>query len=147
MIKSKHIIEISEKYSSSGQAMGHRVEVFEDPTSSDILSLSKNAKDEGRKLESVRFIADATSKKVYVADAYNVTHDHIRQFEGYPSRFSNTGNSTYHLIEGLATVQNGKLFIKNCDRYKESFQYNWTFADSYINGFSTKVNSYKQYFK
>jgi hypothetical protein len=56
---------------------GGKVPVYENPTTSDYSDIKKSTIRFYRKLESVRFIADIESEKVWVWDAYLATHDDV----------------------------------------------------------------------
>lgn len=158
MITSKQILHIIETYIKSKKVFNLQVDIYENPTSSDITSMIKTAREEVRKFDRVRFIADNNSKKVYVADSYNIIHDHMYTALGMtPNSFFNL--SYPNLLDGTATLSSGSFVMTNWDRFgmqinkidlldtrlwfEKVFSYNWSWVDRYIKGCSKFVEQKK----
>lgn len=141
MITSKQIIET---FVGSGIAYGETINIYENPSSSDFLSLSKEAKSNNRKLEDIRFIVNAKKQVVYVADAEICTHEDIRRIMSLPLMWNRIID--YWLIDGLARKTGGGAKIRHCTLFVENFQHNWnwSFASKYISGFSEYLDNFKR---
>ena len=141
MITSNQILEI---FTGSGTSYGRSINIYENPTSSDFLLLSKEAKADNRKLDSIRFIANAKSpQKVYVADADICTHENMRRILKLPLMWSSRTRD-YWLIDGLAVKTSSGAKFDRCMLYVENFVYDWSFADRYISGFSNYLANFKR---
>ena len=163
MITSKQIIKLCEEYVTSGKVRNHPVDIFENPTSSDILKLVKSAKDDQRTINNIRFIADANEKKVYIADAYYAIHDDMYRIIGITTKH----DEAPWIFDGLATVFRGKIkaacwgdkfeFLfrnkgvkgsKVRSWFDKMFSCKWSFVDTYISGTSSMIADYqKKYLK
>ena len=86
MITSKHILEISEKWSKTVKVWNARVPVYENPGSSDYLELHKDAKKDKRTLGYMRFVANSKDQKVYIWDDYLATHADVIKTLGISSK-------------------------------------------------------------
>ena len=151
MITSRQVVNIIESYASSGQYRGHHVEIFENPSSSDFISIEKSAREDNRKFESLRFIVDSKNKKVYVWDGYLALHDEARQSLGLPKRY----DKTPWLVNGMTSVRDGKIVppkIWDCQFpgssfnqaemkwfYGDMLKCEWAWADKYISNFTNIV--------
>ena len=159
MITSKFILNQIEQYSDTKNIAGHPVIIYENPTSSDIMEISKSIKAPSKE---VRFIADSKTSKVYIWNAYLAIHrDILKQL-----------NLTYscetfpYILFGEAIINGNKLNFKTSDTLDnwvenavgppprslqpqqkltwgkdranqtivKYFNFNWTFADKYVNG-------------
>ena len=136
MITSKHIIQISEEYAFLGKSLGHPVEIYKNPASSDLLDMVKFANNQKRQLRKVRFVADSKSKVVYVADAYLIEHNNIRKIVGLPTY--PTRNDSW-VLDGIADYTSGKLYLLVCSPTVGNFSFNWEFVDRYVPGVSARM--------
>lgn len=119
MITSKQIISLSEEWLmsiSSPFKPNTSVDIYVNPTSSDLLELKKLT------INYVRFIADSNTKKVYVWDGDSLLHAQAakrlnlsRQIDFYQSIPDNT-------LIGTATIRNGKLYAKYSDYFYQIIQ-------------------------
>jgi hypothetical protein len=163
MITSKQITAVLEIYSKSRAVSGeHKVDIYENPTSSDITSIFKTAREENRKVGEIRFIADAKSKKVYIADSYYIIHYHMYNTLNLMGDFGTYLNYP-NLFDGIAVLYNGKITMNGWDRFSlqiprinipetrnwfdKLFSYDWSFADRYINGCSKFIDYKKKQFE
>ena len=166
MITSKQIIEISEKYKllynpGSGQTT---TVIFENPTSSDFLDMAKNAKEGGRTLHELRFIANNKDSKVYIADSWYVLHEQMKYALGLPP--DSSFEKTPWLFDGVAIYSGGRARMTTWDKYdvfitdrghnspnmndwieETLYSYRWKWVDQYVSGFSSVLESYKEKFK
>jgi hypothetical protein len=138
VITSKLILRICEKYLTRGSFEGIKLEIFENPTSSDFVSLAKAVKEEtGRKLLAIRFVADARYQKVYIADAYNSIHQDIRDILKLPPA------DKPGLINGIATVSGNRAIMSELSSIcpKEAVSSKWTWVNKYISGCSSMIRN------
>jgi hypothetical protein len=167
VITSNQIIQLSEVYISSKKILnGRKADIYENPTSSDITLMIKNAREENRTIEEVRFIADARSpQKVYVVESYDLTH--LDLYNTLNLGVSGSGyyssSSKYpYFLNGVARISSGKLVMFSWDDFtlqigskvpnvldwfEKVFSYNWSFTDRYINGCSKYINDKKKQFE
>jgi hypothetical protein len=171
MITSKQLLKQIEQYSDTKNVSGHAVIIFENPTSSDILEISKTTKSSPKE---VRFIADAKTRKVYVWDAYLAIHREIlKQINVKYSAMA----PPYSMI-GEATINGNKLNFKKSDalgnwmdislgpipksltpqqklnwdtdrsnannEIRNYVNFDWSFADRYINGLNSYLKQQSQ---
>jgi hypothetical protein len=158
MITSKQIINQLEQYSDTKNVAGHPVIIYENPTSSDILEISKSTKSSPKE---VRFIADPDTHKIYIWDAYLAIHrDILKQIGLKPSSWE------VPILFGEATISGTTLIYKYSDSMKmwvemvtgpvpvsarpqdinheprkdnwlvKYVNSDWSWADRYINGLS-----------
>ena len=142
MITSKRIIDIYEKYFRTGLVRNSQIDIYENPTSSDFIKLEKTAREYNRKLVQVRFIANADTKRVYVADASICIHQDLEDTVKLPS------NSLPYILGGLAFVTGGRaraeLAMMTLRRGPKDYNtYDWTWCDSYVSNFSDEIKKYK----
>jgi hypothetical protein len=136
MITSKQIIKLSEEYAAMGKSQGYQVEIYKNPASSDLSALVKFAKEHNRQLRKVRFVADAKTKTVYVADAYLIEHNDIRKIVGLPTY--PTRNDSW-VLDGIADYVSGKLNLITCSPTVGNFSFSWEFVDRYVPGVSVRM--------
>ena len=106
MITSKQIINLCEEWSKSTIAGGERVDIYENPGSSDITKIIKLIK---HKEKLIRFIADAKSpQKVYVWDSSLAVHSEIFSVLGY--HFNDWMNLPNVLV-GYGHITSGKIIL------------------------------------
>lgn len=162
MISSKFILQQLESFSKTGRVFGRLVDVFENPTSSDLKELSKQAKDFQLNLTEVRYIADARKQKVFVFNSELAIHADIRMILGY----STEHYKTPHLLNGEARFQRGKLsalsqrdlisksfwYFSNhpsqVDKFylEESLNYDWSWLEKYVVGIDSGIKIIKKKF-
>ena len=157
MIASKYIIKLSEIYIDSKKTASGYTKFFANPTKSDIVELTRDSTS-----DELRFVADARlPQKVYVWDAYFISHQDARKILGLPI----PDYSVPYLINGHAKLQNGKIVSdgsdiidiasitltykgKNWKEYQEFlgkvFSYDWKWLDTYIGGWSEYIKSRKE---
>jgi hypothetical protein len=158
VITSKQILE--EYYSSVKTFMGY-AEVFENPTTSDLLSLEKNFT--SKMLDNVRYLANTETKIVYVWDANLALHKDIRKILKLPYE----PEKAPYTMHGEANLTGGKIKFINAEignnisalklknvpnhRIKQIkkylnlvFQYNWDWLDKYINGIGEYINKERE---
>lgn len=156
MITAKKIIE---QYVTLGHMFGDSVPIYSNPTSNDFLSLVKDAKSFNRRVVDVRFIADAKKQSVYIADSFLIGHAQMRQALSYPEGMF----SVPWIVQGESTYRNNKLYVHSMninsdynktiissnlqDFYLRQIDYNWTFVDKYIIGFSNEYENLRHYIK
>lgn len=145
MITSKLIIKLLEVYITAKKVDDDYLQVFCNPTSTELASITKNSKE-------IRFIADGEHQKVYVFDSYLATHEGIMDLLNLIDK----SNFFY----GYATVSNGKAtFTKSHDlkialnntrdsKYSKNFldkifSYKWDWLNKYISGTTSYLNSSK----
>ena len=111
MITSKHISSTCEEWVSAPKVRGIKIDVYENPGSTDYKELNKNT---NRGI--VRFIADAKSKKVFVWDAYLATHFDVADKLRSEGRI---GGSTYRdtLLRGQANLSGGSSKMTDTDTF------------------------------
>lgn len=138
MITSKFIFQILDSYSSSKKLKDELVTVYENPTSSDIAEIIKDAKRSKRNVEYIRFLADAKDQKVYIADDYLVTHNEMCAMVGIPNE------APWVRTGGAARPENNKLRLMKWSMKSfspESLKYKWDFVSKYIQGWSEALAS------
>ena len=140
MITSKQILELWKITDIS--RYGQEVDIYENPTSSDFLEMTKKARDEKRPFAGIRFVTDNRVKKVYVADSYGVTHEDIRKIMKLPA------NLVPYCLDGIATISGGRAIMSSF--YKDFsgsgmavLNLDWSWVDPYIKGCSSVIKSYK----
>lgn len=160
MITSNQIFNLLEKYKTLCKERGLSSPIYINPDKSDFLDLIKTAASENRKLETIRFVADARNEKVCIADAHNLIHDDMRKALRLINEF-NYRKAPFQL-DGLAKVQGGIAIATAWDKYdveiahnprnssvhdwiQSTFQEsNWKFVDQYIKGTSSMMLSYSE---
>jgi hypothetical protein len=100
VIKAIHISLIVEEYFSSKKVPGGYLEIFENPTQSEVKEITKKHQ-EKRGIGEVRFTADAKLKKVYVWDSWVATHQEARNVIG----IKDPPEDTPYLLNGTAYVE------------------------------------------
>lgn len=132
MIISKQIIKLYDTYVAM-TASKRKTPIYENPTSSDLLAMRKDANMSARDTLYVRFIADNESKIVYIANAQFVIHPDMAKSLNYPLDFANLP----YLVCGDAE-QNGSNLIASFVSFiskKQSSQLNWDWVKRYIQNF------------
>jgi hypothetical protein len=142
MITSKQIIKLSEDYVGAetfrypgGNGNSVYLSVWKNPTSSDINKLKiEGKKFTGRMPDSIRFVADAKTKDVYVADGFWSVHSMITRIAKIPHDRSNPST-----IEGNAELQGGKPIIKPIydpheppDMREKRIKFKWDWLNNYF---------------
>ena len=117
MITSKYILKLTEDYVGAetfdyevggGQHNSVYLSVWKNPTTSDISKIRiEGKKSTGMTPDSIRFIADANKKVVYVADGWWSVHYMIAQVAGI--QYYNKRNPAS--LEGTADLRGGKPVI------------------------------------
>ena len=150
MITSKQILHLFEKYSDTFKIYNSPVEIFVNPTISELKSL---------KCGRVRFIADPKSQEVYVWDAMQSAHYMVA---GKIQKEEDGGN-----FWGVATIESNSMVMIGSDSVEMStkgsspsfnsikleriFSYKWKWLDKYVKGASAYLedwrNSYKKKIK
>lgn len=139
MVTSKQIVTILDSYKTGRKISDEFVTVYENPTSSDVAEIIRTASRDKRRIADIRFVADAKSQKVYIADGYLITHNEICAMIGIPyfdTPWVRTG--------GLARLDgtNLRLFKASMSNFSsESFKYDWSFVGKYIQGWSEALDS------
>ena len=160
MITSKHIFKVLEVYKDAGTSQGHRIEIYENPSSSDWLALAKSAKDDGRYFNFIRFLPNAKTKKVYVADGFISMHADMRKILGFPPGFPTDLKASW-TFDGLARTYQGATKMTDWNEksflrervpsfrlwFEGVFKYNWSFVDYYIPGCSSLMKIYQKEFE
>jgi hypothetical protein len=159
VITSKQILSLSEDYSKSVKVFDKQVDIYKDPTSSDLTALNKSARENQYIKDQLRFIADAKDKSVYVWNAELAIHNEVRKTLGFPLE----NNWTPWLVDGLGKIAGGRLQMYIWDKFEihldevnkkskkdilrtwfeKTFAYNWSFADRYVSSFSVKMTYYE----
>lgn len=162
MISSKFILQRLESFSKSGKVFGRSVDIFENPTSSDLKELSRQSKDFQRSLLEVRYIADAKKQKVFVFDAELAIHADVRTILDYSTEHYKTS----FLLNGEAKFQNGKLYTlpqrnlisksffyfqnypSQVDKLylEEVLKYDWSWLEKYVIGIDSEIKTIKKTF-
>jgi hypothetical protein len=140
LLTAKKISEISEEYFSAKRVRANFVEVYVNPTQSEIISAC--SKDSKR----IRFTANAKNQKVFIWNAMNAIHYDMLPMLGqeYTDVYPN-------IIGGLAEVQGGKTVMVGWDNFHhimdvmssssrsnaiefltKLFSYNWSWLDKYF---------------
>jgi hypothetical protein len=140
LITSKQIINLFEEYLTLIKPWHNNepVEVFVNPTSSDISRLVMTAKKANRKLYSVRVVIDANQKKVYIAD------DNICLHADICSAIHVNVNDPFIYSGVAAAIDNGKLRLLKWSMHRftpEQFKRDWSFVDKYITGFNDALKT------
>ena len=161
MITSNYIIKICEEYFKSSSASGRIFSIYENPTSSDLVKLTKEAREDGRKLTDIRFIANNKDKKIYIVDGYHVLHEAMRA----ALQFGQEYKKTSWLLECMGKVSSNKISMYKWDKFEyfvankviendavlrkcfeDTLNYNWSWVDQYISGCSSVMIKYKNWF-
>lgn len=135
MITSKSILNLLESFFIGGISnySSREVHIYLNPDLSDIIDMTKTARDEQRSLTLVRVVVDAKKKLIYAADAYGVDHSDIRNSVKLNLKVP-------WVVDAIANIKNGKLISNNVfvpdDKVKDVKQFNWKFVDKYIKNFS-----------
>ena len=156
MITSKQVTNILEKTLKWKQYYGEKVEILENPSSSEVIDLFDSKTPDF--LREIRLIADADTKKVYVWNAELATHNMVQSDIGYPNL-----NNKPNLILGMGKLSGGKSIItewdysrfyaskSNLDFLGKLFSYNWSWLSSYISNItsflSVEIEKYKKLVK
>jgi hypothetical protein len=167
MITSKQIINLSEDWLKRVRGFKNTlVDIYDNPGSSDITNLTKSMVETGNTKKSIRFIADATKKTVYVWDAMLSSHVFVVM------EVSNRNLS--QLLCGYGNIINGKIVcesLPDIDSYVSMiksennrnkrkskmnldilqffnsvtriFESNWNYLDRYISGSTSILNKYE----
>lgn len=117
IITANQIINLSDEYAFAKNIAGSYTVVYVNPDRSDHKELypSINSNNAAKRL---RAIADASKQKVWVWDAYNAHHGHMRPEIGY----SSDTLSNYHVVDIYATYKNPtNLMFEDW----EDFTYDW----------------------
>ena len=110
MITSRQILNQIEQYSDTKNVSGHAVVIYENPTSSDVLEISKSTKSSPKE---VRFIANPDTHKIYIWDAYLAIHrDILKQTGLKPSSWD------VPILFGEASITGNSLTFKHSDAMK-----------------------------
>ena len=161
MITSNKIIEICEEWVKSYSASGRIFSIYENPTSSDLVKLTKEAREDGRKLTDIRFIANHKDRMIYIVDGYHVLHEAMRA----ALQFGQDYKKTSWLLEGMGKISSNKINMYKWDKFEyfvsnkviesdaavrkcfgETLNYNWSWVDQYIGGCSSVMDKYKNWF-
>lgn len=117
MITAKYILQATEDYYKGKNIGGDYTIIYENPTISDKKEIF-NSLNKNNTSKRLRAIADAQKQKVWVWDAYNAHHGHMRPELGY----SIDTMSDYHIIDLYALYQGPtKLIIESW----EDFEFTW----------------------
>jgi hypothetical protein len=146
-----------------GKIGGLPVFIYENPSISDYVDLIKQTKlNTGHIPDSIRFFADAKTKKVFVTDAYAITHDDMRRtlssysglkwsespwiFDGVAS-LSSSGNVKFDVWDKYFALEyvlrDPSRRAGYSDWLNKVFSYNWTWIDKFIPGCSKLISFYK----
>jgi hypothetical protein len=151
MITSKQILSYLEDYSTIGKVRGIAFAIYENPTKADFLSLQKEAKDQNKKVENIRYIANAKTKTIYVFNAEFAIHKEAKDILGLPI----DPLLAPHILNGEAKLRSSQMIpesdrsttiskilsnylnfpdkkVENAKYLKEVFTYNWDWLYSYI---------------
>lgn len=158
MITAKKMFELLEEYFTSKNILGKNVEVYKNPTLTDVKELNAVI---------VRFIADNRNRTVYIWDGYLAIHSYLWDvITGHP--ISSRTNCPY-LFPGIALVNRNKLTISQWDEFDnfkkyysksskrervnkgtsffpEFFSIDWSWVDKYISGTSSFIQTRKNEF-
>lgn len=110
MITSKQIIQLSEDWFKSIKTSMEVVDIYVNPSSSDYLELNK------RGIRQIRFLADADSKEVYIADAMSLTHDQIALKLNKPRVVGAFESHQWNILPGIATISGNKSTMTFSDQ-------------------------------
>jgi hypothetical protein len=150
MITSTQINKLLEDYikTFSGDYVGEDyVSVYKNPSSSDYVSMVKEARQMQKRLTKIRFFAKADRKEVWVWNGYFIIHDDMLTKLGLNNLRLNND-----FIKGMANFSGGVATIIGIDDYSGSrkdrldktMSYDWTWLDRYIKGVSTLVSKYNR---
>lgn len=151
MITSKQIQKLFEDYSKMGNVRGLPVTIYNNPTKSDFLALQKEAKELNKKVDNIRYIADAKTKTIYVFNAEFAIHKEVKGILNLPI----DPLKAPYILNGEATLRSGTLVpisersttiskilsnylnypgnkVENSNYLKEVFSYNWDWLYSYV---------------
>jgi hypothetical protein len=166
LITSKQIINNLEQYVDARKTSNGYVQIFSNPSKSELNTIVQHSKSSSSSKCLVRFIADAKNKKVYVWDAYLAIHDDGRKI----LNFSTNIMQTPYLVNGVAWIANGKMLgpswvstetvikdsgsksnpkerMKCLDYLDQVFSYNWDWLDQHISKSSVYVDKKEKEFK
>lgn len=110
MITANLIIKISENWFKSVKTSMEIVDIYINPTSSDYLELNK------RGIRQIRFLADADTREVYIADAMSLTHDQIALKLNKPKVVGAFESHHWNILPGMATVSGNKSTMTFSDQ-------------------------------
>ena len=164
MITSKQILNLSEDWFKRVKWNNVNVNIYVNPTSSDIVDLYKSIKDKDKQ---IRFIVNAKAQKIYVWDALAMIHESVYPELGLsflpgsvPKPYTMFGygyisggkivaytsdnfpGTLKRLVDGPVMIDNKRLLdssiryvIKHeIDYLSEKFDYSWAFVDRFISG-------------
>jgi hypothetical protein len=116
MITSKQIITLSEEWETSFTYGNHLIDIFVNPTSSDIKELFSKLDVKINPKKEIRFIANAKTKKVYIWDASLVHHAEVSHKLGFshPGEYDGliTSEPPY-IFDGFGYLSSGKIVGQN----------------------------------
>ena len=125
MITTKTILNklLDEKYVSSKKTSTGYIEIFENPTNEEILDIAKSTKP--GELPGVRFVANAESEKLYIANAWASIHSDILKLLHLPEDYT-----TPDVICGVADINSsGNLIVislyDKTNRARSDYNWNW----------------------
>lgn len=122
MITSQQILRLSEEWLMSIPSPFKKdssVDIYVNPSSSDILELKKSTS------YYVRFIADSKSKRLYVWNGESLLHSQVAKHLSLDRRINSIPDQT---LIGTADIRSGKLYARYSD---------------YLYGMLKDLNSYK----
>lgn len=174
MITSRQII--NEVYLTLQRFGSVTAPVYKNPSTSDYIAMYKESlATNERKLNYIRFIANAKTKSVYVWDGYRIVHEIVRSKLNMFDNFFNTP----WILDGAADYSSGKAVAKDWHKFdtipKElmfassrrgyddpetdssinnsyinwAFQtllIDWSFVDKYVSGTNSMMKLYKSKF-
>ena len=131
MITSSQVITISENYLRLAKTHGKTFEIYENPTLSDISHLKSFVlQNYNRKVDDLKFIADAKTKKLYVVDAWVTNHNDVCDILGLGDC-----NMQYNLLSGMARATgSGKPVVEAMFglNLKTKSKYSWLWIGEYL---------------
>lgn len=158
-ITANQIVRLSEEYLTLGKFLDATFPIYKNPTSTDLLDLHKIAKDEHRKLDEIRFVADSHSHNVYIADAQIGLHKIISKYVN--SQWENNWEKRPWILDGLASVNGSNMTMTYWDKYEvmtfsskmknvlyknffmDSVNLDWSWVDKYIHNCGTRMKEYR----
>jgi hypothetical protein len=151
VITSKQIDKLLEVYSGTLKLYGQAYTFYKNPSFSDFKQLVKEAKeheDGPKKLDEMKFVANAKDKNVYVADGYWVTHIDILSNLSLPSHDAPWLFYGYARWSGGVAKFDTSLIHYATDEFRTNkkllsafLSYDWSFVDNYISGTTSAINT------
>jgi hypothetical protein len=155
MITSKQIIKISEDYLKGQRFGSNYVEVYVNPTKSELLLLSEPSKKNAGERE-IRFVINPDERKIYVCDAYLGLHPYLRKMLNLnddndmciiygEAKYNGSNFTPINLYSAMFSMSR---IVSKVPQYRNDverfFKFDWTWTTQYVTGIENYVKSLKK---